>query len=462
MKKIYTMAAGFLLCAGLVSCEMKEELFGEGTVPEETGFVTLGVSVDDKTNVVITRAAATDEGAGEGSSVDPSDFPVVFSLQSAEYTQEYTYGDIAGTPVKLPVGKYTVTSHTPGELKGQMSSPYYSGDAELTVSENVQAKDTITCTMQNTRILLSTENLTSNFTSWTITINDGSSDSGNILVFTNEDGTNPAAVYWLVRENCSAITVNFTGTTTDGKQITETRMITKPDGAADMNWIGGDALTITMKPGTTPDPENPTGVSGIEITVEAFFETEKNESVEVPIEGEEVTPPTDPDEGTDEGGEDEGGETTGAPSIKSNYLTSGISFSITQNPDWQESDGLMTKYTVNDDAPATANVTISAPKGFKSITVRIDATGDFAAAAGLMGLTSDVDILSPNLDESLKSILNPPTSSETSYTLDVAKFFSMMAWYGATTQPYKFIISVTDSEGTSAGPETLSVTITEK
>ena len=30
MKKIYTMAAGFLLCAGLVSCEMKKELFDKG------------------------------------------------------------------------------------------------------------------------------------------------------------------------------------------------------------------------------------------------------------------------------------------------------------------------------------------------------------------------------------------------------------------------------------------------
>ena len=450
MKKIYTMAAGFLLCAGLVSCEMKEELFGEGTVPEETGFVTLGVSVDDKTNVVITRAAATDEGPGEGSSVDPSDFPVVFSLQSAEYTQEYTYGDIAGTPVKLPVGKYTVTSHTPGELKGQMSSPYYSGDAELTVSENVQAKDTITCTMQNTRILLSTENLTSNFTSWTITINDGSSDSGNILVFTNEDGTNPAAVYWLVRENCSAITVNFTGTTTDGKQITETRMITKPDGAADMNWIGGDALTITMKPGTTPDPENPTGVSGIEITVEAFFETEKNESVEVPIEGEEVTTPTDPDEGD----EDEGGETTG---------------SLTMT---MPSNGKITYTVGGNDKPTTANVEISAPSGIKSLKVWIESGNEqFGETIGELA-DKDLDFVNSGVEmvdnEIIGAVLqmflqgqtiSAPASGATSYSFPIHAFFNLMDMYGATApDSHVFKLVLEDNDGNKIEDE-LSVTI---
>lgn len=455
MKKIYTMAAGFLLCAGLVSCEMKKELFDNEEIPTETGLVELGVEVDDKTNVVITKAEATDDGEDQDTPVDPSDFPVSFTLKTnTNYNKELIYSDIKGKTVELPIGTYEVVSHTPGEMSKQMSSPYYKGNSELTVTKEVTQKAEVICTMQNSRIaVVYSKEFQDEFSEWTITVDDG---TGNVLTFTydneNQD-LNPDAIYWAIAENCPSISISIKATTKSGASVSETRSVTKPAGAADMNWVGGDALTITMQP-----VEANTGhVSGINIVVvSTFFDEENGEIVEAPLGDEETETPTDPDEG-----EEDTPTTTEGPSITSNYLESGISYTIKLNPDW-DGNGLATKYNVVN-APEKAEVTISAPKGFKSIHVKINAQGGFASAAGMMGLTQGVDILSSGLDDTLKKLLNPPTEENaTSYKLDIATFFSMMAMYGPTGESsYDFVITVTDKEGTSVGPETLSVTISE-
>lgn len=441
MKKIYTMAAGFLLCIGLVSCEMKDEIFGNDAVPTETGLVELGVAVDDKTNVVITKADATGGKDEVGSSVDPSDFPVIFTLKTNEnYKKEFTYSEIAGKTVELPIGTYEVVSHTPGEMEREMSFPYYKGNVELTVGSKI-AQTQITCTMQNSRILMVySDNFKDKFSEWTITIDDGTDNTLKFEYKNDNQSLNNEAVYWAISENCPTLTISIKAITKTGAAVSDSRTITKPDGAADNNWVGGDALTITME----PIEDNTGDVSGISIEIDSFFETVKGDVIEAPLGDEDDTPTTD------------------GPSITSDYLESGISYTIKQNPDWVEDDGLPTKYNVVS-APEKAEVTISAPKGFESIDVKINAQGGFAVAAGVIGLTKGVNILSPDLDESLKPLLNLPIADDaTSYKLDIANFFSMMAMYGPTgASSYDFEITVTEKGGASVGPETLSVTISE-
>ena len=184
------MAAGFLLCAGLVSCEMKKELFDNEEIPTETGLVELGVEVDDKTNVVITKAEATEGDEEQGASVDPSDFPVSFTLKTnTNYNKELIYSDIKGKTVELPIGTYEVVSHTPGEMGKQMSTPYYKGSNELTVTKEVTQQAKVTCTMQNSRIaVVYPQEFQDEFSEWTITIDDG---TGNVLKFIyDKDHTN--------------------------------------------------------------------------------------------------------------------------------------------------------------------------------------------------------------------------------------------------------------------------------
>ncbi len=472
MKKIYTIAAGFLLGASLVSCELKDEILGKGEVPVETGLVELGVLVDNKTNVSITRAAADDAGEGQDAEVDPYNFPVSFVHQDAEYTLNFdTYEEMRETKsVELPIGTYTVTAHTPGELQKQMSHAYYLGEIDdLTVTSERTAQATVECKMQNSRIALSYEDgFLEAFTSWEITLDDS---SDKVLTFTNENGLNLPATYWAIAENCAAIKVNITATTADGETVHESRTITKPNGAASNYWVGGDALNITMKPSdkpSTPDPddpenpgepEKPSGVSGIEISVDAFFETTENETVEVPIEGEESgdddtpTEPVDPGEGGEEG--DDEPENPDAGSLSMTMPGDGkISYSISA-----------------ENAPKTADVVINAPEGIASLNVKIVAgndpfgkTIDGLVDAGLDFKSNGVEVVDNELMNAiLKSFLQgqemPPLShGAKNYTFPIASFFGLMNNFGSGTHIFK--IALTDEAGTPIEDE-LQVTINE-
>lgn len=457
MKKIYTMAAGFLLCAGLASCEMKEEIFGKGEVPSETGKVELGVSVDDKTNVVITKADADDGGEEIGSSVDASEYEVIFTHQEADYTKDCIYEDIEGTEVILPIGKYTVESHTPGELEKQMTYPYYGGDAELNVTKDVTSQAEITCKMMNSRILLTYgSDFTSKFKSWTITIDDGSDKT---LTYT-EANKAPDAVYWYFGEECAEITINVTAVNDKGETIRESRTITKPAGSGNDNWTGGDALTITMEPGSDEvDPENPSGVvgSGINIKVEAFFpeNTDLDDTIWVDIDGEETT---DPDEGEGgEEGEEGGDEDPDTPATGSLSMTmpgnGAISYSISAN-----------------NAPKTANVVINAPGGIKSLNVQIEGGNDgFSETIGLMtgaGLDfvgKGVEMVDNSIIASQIPGIPVPTSTPITenYEFPIHNFFTLMNGFGATApNAHIFKIYLEDNAGNHIEDE-LSVTIAE-
>lgn len=435
MKKIYTMAAGFLLCAGLVSCEMKKELFDNEEIPTETGLVELGVEVDDKTNVVITKAEATDDGEDQDTPVDPSDFPVSFTLKTnTNYNKELIYSDIKGKTVELPIGTYEVVSHTPGEMSKQMSTPYYKGSNELTVTKEVTQQAKVTCTMQNSRIaVVYPQEFQDEFSEWTITIDDG---TGNVLKFIyDKDHTNlsPAAIYWAIAENCSSISISIKATTKSGASVSETRSVTKPADAADKNWVGGDALTITMQP-----VEANTGhVSGITINIDAFFKTEKGETVEAPLGEEETTTPTDPDEGE----EGETGETTDMPTIT------------------MPNNGLI-EYTQGNIPTDPAIIEILAPAKFKSVVVQIKGgNATFANTIAGLGIQLDTgrDIMTlsaKNDDESFVIDLlgGVPTTDDPDYQLNMTQFIGLMDGFGPTSvnddgnnlDAHEFIVTVTD------------------
>lgn len=441
------MAAGFLLCIGLVSCEMKDEIFGNDAVPTETGLVELGVAVDDKTNVVITKADATGGKDEVGSSVDPSDFPVIFTLKTNEnYKKEFTYSEIAGKTVELPIGTYEVVSHTPGEMEREMSFPYYKGNVELTVGSKI-AQTQITCTMQNSRILMDYPATFKNeFSEWTITIDDGTED--NILTFvynTENPNLNPAAVYWAISENCPALTISIKAITKTGAAVSDSRKVTKPDGA---NWMGGDALTITME----PIEDNTGNVSGITINVSTFFETENGDIIEAPLGDDDTETPTDPD-GGDEG---ETGETTGEPTIT------------------MPSNGLI-EYTQGGIPTNPAVIEILAPAKFKSVVVQIKGGNIMFAGiiAGMdIGLEKGRDIMTLSAeDETENGIITLlggiPTTEDKDYTLNMADFIGMMDSFGPTVSDgddldaHEFVVTVTDQNNKTV-TKTLQVKINPK
>jgi len=427
---LHTIATSLLLCAGLVSCEMKDELTGNMGNSSEVGYLDLGVAVNGTQNVITKADEVTDGGEQTDSSVSADDFPVLIKgVTDPTYEKSFAHFSEIKNPIELPVGSYTVTAHSNLDLKSQMPVPYYEGTTKnnLVITKDVESKADVICKMKNTRIQLNyTGVFTASFDEWTITFNDGKK---NTLTFegSTSNASNPAPVYWLISENVSEIQIHVRAKVKDSNDwVNETRTLTKPAGSDSDYWTGGDALNIEMN-GIEPDPENPTGVTGIEIKVDVTFD-EEEESVEVPVTpgtggGDEPTPDPDPE--------------PSAPEITLPQST----------------------YTLPGDASANANVVISAPAGLKSVNVRIDPDTDLfegalGAIASQANFLTGVEMVGNTAVSSIVGAIAPgvtaPSAGDTSYTFPVGSFFNIISDLGTTEgDGHAFIITVTDNNDES-------------
>lgn len=419
MKKIQTMiyVAGMLMAAGLASCEMKDELKGNTEIVySEVGYLDLGVAVGQGSS----RA--------EDSSVSANDFPVEIVGTDVEYTKIFESYEkmLEESPIVLPVGNYTVTAHTNGILEAVMDNPYYGGQTPLTIKKDVTETAEVVCKMENTKIQMvyDTEFLNT-FDTWDITVTDGSQ---HILTYTEAD-KNPKAKYWLIQEGVSAIKVQIEAITKDSVKVSETRLISKPEDADSEFWGGSDDLKITMTPG---DPDANTGVGGIEVKVEITF-TEKDETVEIPVEGDdEVTEPSEPDGGEEGDGDSEKPE-VGIPSI-----------SIPQST-----------YTLPGDAEKNADATITAEAGIKSVKVQIVPGNEMFTniVSGMFGVEPFELIGNETLGTVFSGMgISLPSEGDTEYIFPVGNFFSLLSDMGTTdaSEGHVFKITVEDKNGKTA------------
>lgn len=287
--------AGCLLVMGLASCEMKNEILGKEDGSSEMGLLNLGVAIDAKNNDVQTKADAESGTPGNIPSVSATGYIVEISNSAGVY-KTLTY-DPTNASVELPVGDYTMSAHKPGDPTE--TEPYYGGNTSFSVKKSEVTDVAVICKMKNTKIQLaySTE-MQASFTSWSITVKAGT--RSKVLTYSGTEAfAQPAAFYWMLEEGVKEIKVSFVGKNKDNKDIRESRTITKPATAESSDWLGGDALAITMKPGEY-DPENPNGLQGIEISAEVTW-SGVDDAVDVPVVddgGEEPVPPVDPDAGT--------------------------------------------------------------------------------------------------------------------------------------------------------------------
>lgn len=437
MKLFNTITACLLLCAGLVSCEMKDELKGSGAGTSEVGYLNLGVAVNASQNSVVSRADnANDDGENVGVSVSADDFPVTITgVTDPSYSKEYeSYAALKaenGGKVELPIGEYTVTAHSNAELKPQMATPYYEGTTPIKITAGVESSAEVKCTMKNMKIQLTyTANFLTKFESWYITISAGN----NTLEFDDTD-KNPAAVYWQVAENVTEIRVDITATPTDGGQpVSDWRLLSKPDGS---NWAGSDALTIQMEENTSEDP---TGIQGSGITI--------NASVSFDEYPEDVPVTVKPG-----GGSSEEPEPTPTPDPELELPT----VTFPQNT-----------YTLPADASknADAAITSTAKGGLQSVKVQIiGGNVGFASITSEMGFADGLELvgnttLGPVIGAIVQG-LEMPQAGDTSYTFPVGGFFEILQQMGATTAEdgHVFNITVTDANGTASA--SLSVKVTE-
>lgn len=436
MKPLHTFLLGTAAILSLASCELKNELSGSLVNKEDTGAIELGVSV--KQPVSQTRADASE--------IDTNTYPVVIQGTSDGVTDViYEYNTLSEMPasITVPVGQYTISSHTPGTLEKQMATPYYAGSTDLTVSKDIASKADIVCRMANSRIQLNYgEDFKEAFSEWTITINDGSEMA---LAYTQED-LNPTPVYWHFNDNVTAITVNIRAVTTEGNTVTESRTFRKIDASENYEEVGdaftgGDALEINMGTVTSSTGE----LEGIDISTNITFE-DSNESVEIPtIDPEEPTDPSEPGEG--------GEGTEGAVTLN---LPADVTYSISAG-----------------DAPASADAYIASEAGLDKIIVTITAGND-AFQAILVDLTMDgqsflaenggVDLIDNADFGNLVSTVGSqaPTDGTKEYTFPIGAFFTFLDMTGATDagKSHEFHITVTDKNGETANG-VFKVTINE-
>lgn len=278
LNKIFTIGTFALL--SLTSCELKNDLMGSLVDKGDMGALELGVSVKQPVSQRSTKAE-----------VSTNNFPITIQGTSSEVTDvvmEYATLDKVPASIKVPVGQYTVTSHTPGDLEKKMTAPYYAGSTNITVSKGIATQVNVECRMANSRIqMIYGDDFKEAFSSWTITIDDGTETA---LSYT-ERNLDPAPIYWHFGDNITSITVNIRAVTKKGNTVSEKRVFKKSDASENYEeegdaFTGGDALVINMGTVTSSTGD----LEGISITANITFEDEE-EAVEIPT--------TDPDEPTD-------------------------------------------------------------------------------------------------------------------------------------------------------------------
>lgn len=425
MKLINIIALSTVAILTLASCEMKNELTGSLVSQEDMGTLELGVSV--KQPVSQTRATE----------VATNDFPVTIQGTSDGVTdvlKEYATVDEVPSSITVPVGQYTVTSHTPGTLEKKMTTPYYSGSTDITVSKDIVSEVDVVCRMANSRIQMNyNTDFKALFKSWTITVDDGTETA---LSYTEND-LDPAPIYWHFGDDITAITVNIRAVTTQGNTVTERRVFQKKDINEQYEEVGdaftgGDALEINM--GTV---ESSTGdLTGITITANITFEDE-SESVEIPT--------TDPDDDDDSGTEPPTGDGINITEPAGNsFLTDGVDISNETFPDKE------------------VKILMSVPGGIQNLYVKVKAgNSEFEGMVAEMGLTTEkgLDLTSQEaIDQALGGLFPLPEVGQTSYSFTLSKM--LLDLLKEFDGEHQFMLTVIDKNNQQASA-TLTVRVTK-
>lgn len=426
--KLSNILLGAAALSCLAACEMKDELTGGS---EKTDMGQLRLNVQAQVPAAMTRAT-----------VSTDDFPVSIAGVAGTATEEVvkSYATVGDVPaeVLLPVGQYTVSSHTPGTLEKIMDAPYYGGETAMTITKDVTTQATVKCRMQNSRIrMVYSSAFIAAFSQWTITLDDGQPD-GVVLSYT-EANKEPDDVFAHFEDAVTTITVNIRATTINGTTVSKVQELTKsnvtenyPDVEND-NFCGGDALYITMSP-----TESATGeVPGITINADIQFE-EYDEPVNIPVE--DVDEPDEPDNPDDP---DDPDDSEGP-------------ITITENGTSYLEDGVV--YVVGTEAPTDVTLYMTFENGLQNMFVKVDSTDEtFMSLVGGMGLVEGqgLDLTSPEAEE-LSAIFPLPEVGADTYTFNLsAMMFNLMGSFEGT---HSFILTAYDTTGEDLS-KTLKVTI---
>lgn len=416
MKISKHILAGAGIVLGLASCA------NEDFSAAKIGSMSLSV---DQVAPVATRA------------IETADYPVaVFSLLDNKEIASYENASLVPSQLKLAVGEYYATAHTPGVMDKIMTTPYYAGCDTFEIMQNVNTVSTVVCRMANGCVKVNySADFAETFTDWTISVDDGGK---SVLVYSKEkDGLNPDPLYIRWEENVKSLKVNFVGSTIAGNRIATSNTLSKKQASEQYDsdteyFAGGDCIVINFEPVESTEGD----ITGIVIKANIQFE-ESEESFDMEVEDNIPEDTGDEDEPT-------GGD--------SNAITLDL-----------PEDMIVSAAT----DPALGNTYIAAEHGIKSIRVKMESTSEamMGSLSDLAGNYAGVDFAAGaevvenqemvRLFGDLGQTLAVPAVGDTEYVFPIGNFFSLLAFLPGE---HSFTLIITDMDGnTKNGQLTLTV-----
>ncbi len=425
MKFKYQLLAGVCAIAGLASCVSENQDIDQ---PKgDVGFMSLDVTMLKPSQ---TRA---DDNTDYSKYTEVYDFPLILKKADGTIQQQWNRVDdyqamySHSNPYRLSVGNYTVESHSVGQLRKKMETPYYAGSKDIEITKDVVSDVNLLCKMQNSKIEVNfSADFASVFETWSVTFNDGGETA---LSFTQEDGVDPAPIYWWFEGEVEKLTMDFKATLKDGGTVSDRQILTKDDADENYdddqkNFSGGDVLVIDIEP--APADVTTGKITGITINSTVTFD-ETNVPITVRVTDANGNPNTGGDNpGPGPGGDDDIVLTLPKP-ITMEYFGA---------EDLNESDG---------------DVLITAKAGIKSIIVKVKSTnedemmGTVAKLQGVDLINGQEVVESQALVDVLAAVGKPgvvvPKQGDTSYSFPVGKFFDLLQVIEGT---HTFELTVTD------------------
>lgn len=429
----YYIALG-IAALGLNACQLQDDLWGKKpSVSTDFGVLTLDVVAEEP---VTTKAA-----------VNTDNFPIQIKAKGETQTEQvYNYAkpsDFPSTGLSLPVGTYIVSSHTPGELQAEMTTPYFQGEQEVEIPKNITTQVEVNCKMKNTRIEVAlSDEFSSTLSEWEMTINDGINEA---ISFSSKD--NKRIIYYYFKNEVSKLNLNLSGKLKDtGAKIYDSMVLTKKQASekyddASENFEGGESLKINLKLSAATE-----GKVTFNVTASILFTNhDQEEKVDV-YDPSEL--PSDPGSTPTPEPKPEGNDV----SLVCSAFDTGVEYSIAQFDQLTDLKEL--------------KVSILSPNGLKSLKVTIEGGNE-----GFQGIVTDMDFTNRELvgDTELEDLLGGfgvkiamPKADATSYDFPIGTFFQMMNIYGATDpgKYHEFIITATDNKEKTV-TKSLKVTINE-
>lgn len=424
---------------GLASCEMKDEILGDKELSGETGTLALGVVTNDATNTVVTKADAGDATINA--------FPVTIYDATGEVYESYAHYSEMPDELRMPVGEYRVEAYSDGEFKTEMTEPWFKGEESFSIVKDGTNHVEIECEMQNLPITIEPDgDFLNEFQSgWTITLDDG---KGSILTFTNKD-TAPYKKYWKIAEGVTSISVNVKATSSTGDKVTQHYTCTKKNAAEEHpgdtdNFVGGDALIIKL----SPEVAEVTLEMTIGITVDLSFVEQPDETVEIPVEIEDGTGETGPNDPDDKPVQP-GGDAITISDNGTGYLKNGVT--VTKGGPY----------------PEDVAVVMDVPKKIESVFVKITSdnddfigqmSGESSQIKDLILGENGLDLAADDAPDQLSSLFEMPKKGEYDYSFSMSSNLFMLL--GSFSGTHNFQLTVVDAEGNRASA-TLRITINE-